>query len=86
MTETKLMKLVVRKFLLDKMRETTNLELADLAAKYGLSSFHVAECFDYEAFRVEKFFCFPQDELQESNDSDFWRLTVAKHLSLEGND
>ena len=68
MTDAKLMKLVVRTFLLDKMRETTNLELADLAAKYGLSSFHVAECFDYEAFRVEKFFCFPQDELEESND------------------
>ena len=64
MTDTKLMKLVVRKFLLDKMRDTTNLDLADLAAKYGLSSFHVAECFDYEAFRVEKFFCFPQDELE----------------------
>jgi len=68
MTDTKLIKLAVRKFIIDKMRDTTNLELADLAAKYDLSSFHVAECFDYEAFRVEKFFCFPQDELPEGND------------------
>ena len=68
MTDTKLMKLAVRKFILDKMRETTCLELADLAAEHNLSSFHVAECFDYEAFRVEKFFCFPQDELSENND------------------
>ena len=69
MTDTKLMKLVVRKFLLDKMRDTTNLDLADLAAKHGLSSFHVAECFDNEAFRVEKFFCFPQDDLERTNDN-----------------
>jgi hypothetical protein len=68
MTDAKLMKIVVRKFILDKVLETTNLELADLAAKYDLSSFHMAECFEHEAFRVEKFFCFPQDELQESND------------------
>lgn len=68
MTETKLMKLAVRKYILDKIREATTLELGDLAHKYGLSSFHVAECFDYEAFRVEKFFCFPQDELQENDD------------------
>jgi hypothetical protein len=31
----------------------------DCGERYGLSSFHVAECFEYEAFRVEKFFCFP---------------------------
>lgn len=68
MTETKLMKLAVRKFIIEKMRDVTNLELADLAAEHNLSSFHVAECFEYEAFRVEKFFCFPQDELQDSND------------------
>ena len=68
MTETKLMKLVVRKYILDKIREATTLELGELAHKHGLSSFHVAECFDYEAFRVEKFLCFPQDELEQSND------------------
>lgn len=68
MTETKLMKLAVRKFILDKVLEATNLELGDLAHKHGLSPFHVAKCFEYEAFRVEKFFCFPQDELDESND------------------
>ena len=68
MAETKLTKLVVRKYILDKMREATTLELGDLAHKHGLSSFHVAECFDYEAFRVEKFLCFPQDELEQSND------------------
>lgn len=68
MTDTKLMKLAVRKFILDKMREATTLELGDLAHEYNLSAFHVAECFDYEAFRVEKFFCFPQDELPENND------------------
>jgi len=68
MTETKLMKLAVRKFILEKMREATCLELDDLAAKHGLSSFHVAECFDYEALRVEKFFCFPQDELRNDHD------------------
>ena len=68
MTDTKLIKLVVRKFIIDKMRDITNLELADLAAKYDLSSFHVAECFNYEAFRVEKFFCFPEDKLPKGND------------------
>ena len=68
MAETKLTKLVVRKYILDKIREATTLELGDLAHKHGLSSFHVAECFDYEAFRVEKFLCFPQDELEQSND------------------
>ena len=65
MTETKLMKLAVRKFILKKIREATCLELDDLAAKHGLSSFHVAECFDYEYFRVNKLFCFPQKELQD---------------------
>ena len=37
MTETKLMKLAVRKFILDKMREATTLELGDLAMKHNLS-------------------------------------------------
>lgn len=68
MTETMLMKLAVRKFILDKMREATRLELADLAVKHNLSAFLVAECFEYEAFRVEKFFCFPQDRLPDDND------------------
>ena len=69
MTDTKLMKLAVRKFILDKIREATTLELGDLAHEYNLSAFHVAECFDYEAFRLEKFFNFPQYELEEtSND------------------
>ena len=67
MTETKLMKLAVRKYILDKILEATTAELGDLAHKHGLSPFHVAECFDYEAFRVEKFLCFPQDELRESD-------------------
>ena len=69
MTNAKLMKLVVRKFIIEKMREATISELGDLACEHNLSSFHVAECFDYEAFRVEKLFCLPQDELEEtSND------------------
>jgi hypothetical protein len=68
MTKTKLIKLAVRKFILDKILEVTRPELDDLAAKHDLSSFHVAECFDYEAFRVEKFFCFPQDELGDDDD------------------
>lgn len=68
MTENKITKLAVRKFIIDKIRETTTLELGDLAHKHNLSAFHVAECFDYEAFRVEKLFCFPQDELKETGD------------------
>lgn len=69
MTDAKLMKLAVRKFILDKIRETTRFELDDLAVKHNLSAFHVAECFDHEAFRVERFFfCFPQDELSDNDD------------------
>ena len=62
MTETKLMKLAVRQLILDKLREVTNLELADLAAKYDLSAFHVAECFENEVWRVDKFLGYPDLE------------------------
>lgn len=62
MTDAKLIKLAVRKHIIEKIREVTILELHDLADKYDVSSFHVAECFDNEAFRIEKFFCFPEIE------------------------
>jgi hypothetical protein len=62
MTETKLLKLAVRQFILDKIREATTLELADLAVKYDLSAFHVAECFDNELWRVDKFLGYPDLE------------------------
>jgi len=62
MTETKLLKLAVRQFILDKIREATTLELADLAVKYDLSAFHVAECFEDEVWRVDKFLGYPDLE------------------------
>lgn len=62
------MKLAVRKFIIDKIRDSTRMELDDLAVKHGLSPFHVAGCFDYEVFRIEKLFRSLQDELQDSND------------------
>jgi hypothetical protein len=63
MTETKLMKLAVREFILNKLRETTLLELGYLADKHNLSAFHVAECFDHELWRLDKFFGYPEVEL-----------------------
>jgi|688.fasta_scaffold2084138_1 hypothetical protein len=58
-------KQIVRTFMLDKMRDTTTFDLHELAFKYELDSFAVAECFDYEAYRIEKFFNFPQDGLPD---------------------
>jgi hypothetical protein len=60
-----LTKQVVRSLIIEKIREVTTLELHDLSAKYDLDSFSVAECFDNEAFRVEKFFNFPHYDLPE---------------------
>ena len=65
MTMKPLTKQVVRTLIIEKIREVTTLELADLAAKYNLDSFSVAECFDDEAFRIEKFFNFPHYDLPE---------------------
>jgi hypothetical protein len=62
MTETKLLKLAVRQFILDKIREATIFEFVDLAAKYDLSAFRVAECFDNELWRVDKFLGYPDLE------------------------
>lgn len=58
-------KQIVRTFMLDKMREVTTFELHELAFKYELDSFAVAESYDHELFRVEKFFNFPQDGLPD---------------------
>lgn len=52
---------LVRVFIIEKIRDTTYLELNDLAHAHGIDDyFSVAECFDNEAYRVEKFFCFPE--------------------------
>lgn len=51
---------LVRAFIVEKIRETTCLELNDFAHKHGIYDyFSFAECFDNESYRVEKFFCFP---------------------------
>jgi hypothetical protein len=60
-----LTKQVVRTLIIKKIREVTTLELSDLSAKYHLDSFSVAECFDNEAFRIEKLFNFPHYDLPE---------------------
>lgn len=52
---------LVRAFIVEKIRETTRFELDDFAHARGIEDyFSVAECFENEAFRVEKFFCFPE--------------------------
>lgn len=52
---------LVRAFIVEKIRDTTCLELNDLAHAHGIDDyFSVAECFDNEAYRVEKFFCSPE--------------------------
>ncbi len=52
---------LVRAFIIKKIRDTTCLELNDFANAHGIEDcFSFAECFDNEAFRVEKFFCFPE--------------------------
>lgn len=57
----KKIKELVRAFIIEKIRETTCLELNDFAHSHGIDDyFSVAECFDNEAYRVEKFFCFPE--------------------------
>lgn len=66
------MKLAVRQFILDKVREVTILQLADLAAKYDLSPFHVAECFENEVWRTDKFLGYPDLETLD----DFHTITT----------
>lgn len=52
---------IVRAFIVEKIRETTTLALFELAEKYGVCDhFSIAECFDNEAYRVEKLFYFPE--------------------------
>lgn len=58
-------KQIVRTFILDKMRDVTTFDLHELAFKYELDSFAVAESYEYELFRIEKFFNFPQDGLPD---------------------
>lgn len=58
-------KQIVRAFILDKMCDVTTFDLHELAFKYELDSFTVAECYEFELYRVQKFFNFPQDGLPD---------------------
>jgi hypothetical protein len=53
-------KQIVRAFIIEKIRETTCLELGDLAYQYDLNPFYVAECFEIECDRIEKMFYYPE--------------------------
>ena len=60
MTDKQTTKDVVRNFILDKIYSTSRYELAVLAEKYEIEDeFALAECFEHEAARVNKFFCYP---------------------------
>jgi hypothetical protein len=61
MTSTRQTKQLVRRFIINKIRETTIDELNDFGFRYGLDRFKVAEIFDDEAHRVEGFFLSPPE-------------------------
>lgn len=61
MTSTRQTKQLVRRFIINKIRETTTDELNDFGLRCGLDRFKVAEIFDDEAHRVEGFFLSPQE-------------------------
>ncbi len=52
-------KRALRCFLLEKLREVTCLQLAELAETHDCCSFSMAEQFDIEFERIEKLFCYP---------------------------
>jgi hypothetical protein len=59
---------VVRAYILEKLRNVTSLELHELCLNHDLeSSFHTAETFEHEVYRIEKLFNFPAD-LPTAND------------------
>ena len=59
---------VVRAYILEKLRNVTSLELHELYLNHDLeSSFHTAETFEHEVYRIEKLFNFPAD-LPTAND------------------
>jgi hypothetical protein len=60
MTDKLTTKEIVRDFLVQKIYSTSRFDLAVLAEKHGIEDeFSVAECFEREAYRVEKLFNFP---------------------------
>ena len=61
MTSTRQTKQFVRRFIIDKIRETTTNELNDFGFRYGLNRFKIAEVFNDEAYRVEGFFLSPPE-------------------------
>lgn len=61
MTSTRQAKQLVRRFIINKIRETTTDELNDFGFRCGLDRFKIAEVFDDEAHRVEGFFLSPPE-------------------------
>jgi hypothetical protein len=59
-------KQALRCFILEKLSEVTNLELADLAEQSDSTPFEMAEQFDIEFERISKLFNYPSysDELE----------------------
>lgn len=52
---------LIRAFIIKKIRETSCLELNDFAHAHGICDyFSFAECFDNEAYRVERLFRFAE--------------------------
>lgn len=52
-------KQALRCFILEKLGEVTNLELADLAERSDSHPFEMAEQFEIEVNRIEKMFNYP---------------------------
>ena len=60
MTDKQTTKDVVRNFILEKIYSTSRFDLAVLAEKYEIEDeFAVAECFEHEVARINKFFNYP---------------------------
>jgi len=58
-------KKAVKAFIINRLREVTCLELTDFATEHDISSFHVAEEFEQQVYRIEKFFDFPNYEAND---------------------